>query len=116
MHAGGRWTRGRTDACFRNVPDGNYYGWRALGSGGRLADFHLRDRFAAVEIVESKNIAVFRSFAATRSIDPAVSWVVGDSYTSDIEPAKGAGFRTVLLESPDWVEVERRKELPYRMQ
>ena len=72
----------------------------------RLADFHLRDRFAAVEIVESKSEAVFRSFAAKRGIDPAISWVVGDSYRSDIQPAKAAGFRAILLETPNWAEVE----------
>ena len=75
----------------------------------RLADFHLRDLFAAIEIVEVKNEAVFRSFAAKRGIDLARSWVVGDSYRSDIVPAKAAGFRAVLLETPNWAEVENQK-------
>lgn len=77
----------------------------------RLADFHLRDRFAAVEIVESKNEAIFRAFAASRGFDPTCSWVVGDSYRSDIVPAKTAGFRAVLVEVPNWVEVENRPSL-----
>ena len=73
----------------------------------RLADFHLRDRFAAVEIVESKSEDVFRSFAIRRDIDPTNSWVIGDSYRSDIVPAKAAGFRAILLESPNWTPVEK---------
>jgi putative hydrolase of the HAD superfamily len=77
----------------------------------RLADFHLRDRFLAIEIVESKSEAVFRSFAEGRGIDPERSWVVGDSYRSDILPAKAAGFRTILLDTSNWVEVESQQGL-----
>ena len=72
----------------------------------RLADFHLRHRFAAIEIVEAKDEAVFSSFCNQHGVDFARSWVVGDSYRSDVKPAISAGLHAVLLETPNWIEVE----------
>jgi putative hydrolase of the HAD superfamily len=49
----------------------------------RLADFHLRNLFAKVEVVEKKSEAVFRDFCKENRVDPGNSYVVGDSLRSD---------------------------------
>lgn len=72
----------------------------------RLTDFHLRGKFAAVDIVETKNEHVFRSFCQNRDAAPSCTWVVGDSLASDALPAKAAGLNAVLLRSNNWSRVE----------
>jgi putative hydrolase of the HAD superfamily len=72
----------------------------------RLSDFHLRDRFSAIEIVESKDAAVFQRFIEKHGINGAISWVIGDSVNSDVLPARAAGLRAVLLSAANWDRVE----------
>lgn len=72
----------------------------------RLNDFHLRDKFAAIDIVEAKNEQVFRNSCGNRNADPSSSWVVGDSLASDALPAKAAGLNAVLLSSKNWSHIE----------
>lgn len=68
----------------------------------RLNNFHLRHLFAAIEIVESKNESVFRTFCARHLVDPGVSCVIGDSFRSDILPARAAGLRPIWCRSANW--------------
>jgi putative hydrolase of the HAD superfamily len=68
----------------------------------RLSDFHLRHLFAAIEIVESKNESVFRAFCARHLVDPGASYVIGDSFRSDILPARAAGLRAIWCRSANW--------------
>lgn len=72
----------------------------------RLSDFHLRDRFSAVEIVDVKDASVFQRFIAKYSVDKDTSWVIGDSVNSDVLPALQAGLHAVLLSAPNWDRVE----------
>ncbi len=78
----------------------------------RLNDFHLRDRFAAVEIVESKTAEVFNGFCDKHQVAKPVSWVVGDSLKSDVYPALAAGLRAVWLKVENWREREQSQEPP----
>ena len=72
----------------------------------RLSDFHLRDKFHAVEIVETKTKSVFDDFAEKRRAQKAASWVVGDSLKSDVLPARAAGLNAVLLQATNWSHIE----------
>ena len=72
----------------------------------RLSDFHLRHRFAVIEIVESKNESVFRGFVQRNHVDASTSWVVGDSLASDVIPARKAGMCAVLVDSTNWAHIE----------
>lgn len=72
----------------------------------RLNDFHLRDRFSAIEIVESKDASVFRRFTECYQVDRSTSWVIGDSVNSDVLPAMEAGLRAVLYRAQNWDRVE----------
>lgn len=76
----------------------------------RLNDFHLRDRFAAIEIVESKDAAVFRRFIGKYNVDTGTSWVIGDSVNSDVLPAREAGLRAVLLSAANWDRIEGKHD------
>jgi putative hydrolase of the HAD superfamily len=68
----------------------------------RLADFRLKDRFHAVEIVPKKTQEAFENFCQTHNVDRTNSWVVGDSVRSDILPAREIGLRAIHLKAPNW--------------
>ncbi len=79
----------------------------------RLSEFHLRERFAAVEIVEAKDPHVFDEFIQRHRVDTRQSWVVGDSVRSDVLPAQSAGLRPILFNARNWSLVEgERHGLP----
>ncbi|MBP3957163.1 HAD family hydrolase [Gemmata sp. G18] len=79
----------------------------------RLNDFHLRDRFAAVEIVEAKTAGTFRTFCDTHFVDPARSWVVGDSGKSDMIPARDAGLGGIHVDHRKNWSVEQTEFVPW---
>lgn len=81
----------------------------------RLADFHLREMFSIIQIVEAKTVEVFTAFSRSVGISPANAWMVGDSLRSDILPADAAGLRTILVNASNWTFVERHDhEVPPR--
>lgn len=68
----------------------------------RLRDFAHVGAFAATRVVPKKDAAVFRALAADLGINPALSWVVGDSLRSDVLPAIEAGFSAIHYETMNW--------------
>lgn len=70
----------------------------------KLARSGLAPHFAGVEIVAEKNSSTYREVLVRRSLTPAVSWMIGNSPKSDINPALAAGLNAVFLFHKDtWV-------------
>jgi putative hydrolase of the HAD superfamily len=68
----------------------------------RLASFKLRHHFFGEKIVKQKSSEEFRRFCSDNKVDVASSWVVGDSVSSDIIPARAAGLRVIHFDAPNW--------------
>jgi putative hydrolase of the HAD superfamily len=54
---------------------------------------HFRDTF----IVAEKDLAVYLDLAERLTLDPATTWMIGNSPKSDILPARRAGWNAVFL-------------------
>ncbi|CAM3942175.1 HAD family hydrolase [Nocardiopsis rhodophaea] len=64
----------------------------------------LAHLFAGIGIVSEKDPRAYHSFAATEGLDPAATWMIGNSPKSDIWPALKAGMGAVLVPNPmTWV-------------
>lgn len=57
----------------------------------------LKEYFAAVEIVAEKNPAIYKSIVGKYRLLPDVTWMVGNSPKSDINPALTAGINAVFV-------------------
>lgn len=73
----------------------------------RIRDFPFSHMFDAVRIVPRKDVSVFTVFAHDFGMDPATSWMVGDSLRSDVVPAVGAGFNAIHYDTVHWAAYER---------
>lgn len=60
----------------------------------------LAGMFHDVEIVPEKDASVYRAFAAERALDPARTWMIGNSPRSDVLPALEAGLGAVFVPHP----------------
>jgi putative hydrolase of the HAD superfamily len=68
----------------------------------RLREFHLLDQFEEILVVDKKTPAVLAQFCASHRIEPARSWMVGDSVPSDIIPAKTVGLNVIYVQTANW--------------
>ena len=60
--------------------------------------------FAHTAIVKEKDAGAYRSLCASRGIEPAASWMIGNSPKSDINPALAAGMNAVFIpHSRTWI-------------
>jgi putative hydrolase of the HAD superfamily len=57
----------------------------------------LKEYFAAVEIVPEKNTATYKRTVEKYQLSPDITWMVGNSPKSDINPALGAGINAVFV-------------------
>ena len=57
----------------------------------------LKNYFAAVEVVAEKNAPAYHAVAEKYGLDPDVTWMVGNSPRSDINPALEAGLNAVFV-------------------
>ncbi len=57
----------------------------------------LRPWFSAVEVLAEKNPAAYRGVMAAHDCDPKVTWMIGNSPKSDINPALAAGLNAVFV-------------------
>ena len=53
--------------------------------------------FSATAIVHEKNEETYREIVRERQLDPARTWMIGNSPRSDINPALAAGLRAVFI-------------------
>ena len=71
-------------------------GWM-LFQAGTVERSGLKEYFAAVEIVAEKDEATYRSAVAKYALATDVTWMVGNSPKSDINPALAAGLHAVFV-------------------
>jgi putative hydrolase of the HAD superfamily len=57
----------------------------------------LAPHFASVHIVPEKNVNTYLGLAREESLNPAATWMIGNSPRSDIIPARKAGWRAVFI-------------------
>jgi putative hydrolase of the HAD superfamily len=57
----------------------------------------LARHFRHIHIVSEKDVGTYRWLLETRALDPAASWMIGNSPKSDIAPARAAGMRAVYI-------------------
>jgi putative hydrolase of the HAD superfamily len=57
----------------------------------------LKDYFAAVEVVSEKNASAYHAVAEKYALDTAVTWMIGNSPKSDVNPALEAGLNAVFV-------------------
>ena len=74
----------------------------------RLETSGLGDLFADVEIVLEKGHDHFSRLLTRFGASAAVSWSIGNSWRSDIEPALAAGLRAVWIDAHVWEYEQHR--------
>jgi putative hydrolase of the HAD superfamily len=63
----------------------------------KLARSGLERHFAGCRVVREKEAGVYATACRSEGAPPAACWMVGNSPRSDINPARRAGLRTVLV-------------------
>jgi putative hydrolase of the HAD superfamily len=63
----------------------------------KIAVSGLADHFRAAVVVWEKDAGAYRSIVADHALDPARTWMIGNSPKSDILPALEAGLSAVFL-------------------
>jgi putative hydrolase of the HAD superfamily len=68
--------------------------------------------FAHTAVVKEKDCPAYRQLVAERGMDPAVTWMIGNSPKSDINPALAAGLNAVFVpHAHTWV-LEKQDLMP----
>ena len=66
----------------------------------------ISHRFTHIEVVRDKDEATYRRLVAAWALDPATTWMIGNSPRSDILPARAAGLRAVHIPNPSTWRLE----------
>jgi putative hydrolase of the HAD superfamily len=64
---------------------------------GKIERSGLKEYFAAVEIVSEKDASTYRAVVAKYDLPEDITWMVGNSPKSDINPALAAGLNAVFV-------------------
>jgi len=64
---------------------------------GKIERSGLKRYFSAVEIVAEKNAATYEHVVVKHELDRAVTWMIGNSPKSDINPALSVGLNAVFV-------------------
>lgn len=72
----------------------------------------LAGYFQHTAIVKEKDVASYRLLVAERGMDPARTWMVGNSPKSDINPALEAGLNAVFVPHAHTWTLERQEIVP----
>jgi putative hydrolase of the HAD superfamily len=64
---------------------------------GKIERSGLKEYFSAVEIVAEKNVPTYKSIVEKYELPLTLSWMIGNSPKSDINPAIGAGLNAVFV-------------------
>jgi putative hydrolase of the HAD superfamily len=71
---------------------------------GKIERSGLKQHFAAIEIVAEKDAAVYDSVVKKHGLAREVTWMIGNSPKSDINPALAAGLHAVFVPHGDtWI-------------
>lgn len=79
---------------------------------GKVERSGLRPYFEAVEVPLEKDPPAYRALMEKYSLDPAHTWMIGNSPRSDINPALAAGLHAVLIAHPHTWVLEHEELLP----
>ncbi|MGA5820695.1 HAD family hydrolase [Kitasatospora sp. NPDC094028] len=63
----------------------------------KVAVSAIDHHFRGIHVVAEKSTDTYHRFTADLGLDPARSWMIGNSPKSDIAPARRAGLRTVFI-------------------
>jgi putative hydrolase of the HAD superfamily len=69
----------------------------------------LQTRFDRVVVAREKDVSTYRALLRDQGLDPARSWMVGNSPKSDINPALSAGLRAVYIPHPHTWRLESER-------
>lgn len=75
----------------------------------RIDDSGLRAYFSQIYIRAEKDTRQFRSILGQLKVAPGLSWSIGNSVRSDVNPAIAAGMNAIWVPAHVW-EYEREKE------
>jgi len=64
---------------------------------GKVERSGLRDYFTAIEVVAEKDAAAYRNVVEKYGLIPDITWMIGNSPKSDINPALEAGLHAVFV-------------------
>ncbi|WP_255462593.1 HAD hydrolase-like protein [Granulicella sp. WH15] len=64
---------------------------------GKLQRSGLAGYFTAVEVLAEKHEGAYRSLASHHACEPAMTWMIGNSPKSDINPSLAAGLHAVFI-------------------
>lgn len=67
----------------------------------------LAPHFSSTHIVPTKETQTYRDLVGELALDASVTWMIGNSPASDINPARAAGLRAVFIPNPDTWILER---------
>jgi len=68
----------------------------------RLAEADLAELFTSVTVVDEKTAEKYTRISVAAHATPGQTWVVGNSYKTDIAPARRAGMMTILVPRHTW--------------
>lgn len=64
---------------------------------GKIERSGLKEYFAAIEIVAEKDAPTYRSVIGKYELTPEITWMVGNSPKSDINPSLAAGINAIFI-------------------
>jgi putative hydrolase of the HAD superfamily len=64
---------------------------------GKLERSGLRPFFSAVEVLAEKNPAAYLALIPRHHLDPATTWMIGNSPKSDVNPSLAAGLNAIFI-------------------
>lgn len=64
------------------------------------------ERFTHIEVVRDKDEPTYRQLVREWALDPATTWMIGNSPRSDILPARAAGLGAVYIPNPSTWRLE----------
>ncbi len=69
----------------------------ATEQSGKIKRSGLGRHFKSVEIVAEKDVPTYKTIVQKHALEPAITWMVGNSPKSDINPALLAGLHAVFV-------------------
>jgi len=72
----------------------------------------LESRFTATAVVSEKAVDTYREIVEQRQLDPARTWMIGNSPRSDINPALQAGLNAVFIPHEHTWRLEKEEVVP----
>ncbi|TMD24193.1 MAG: HAD family hydrolase [Chloroflexi bacterium] len=72
----------------------------------------LESRFTATAVVSEKAVDTYRAIVEQRQLDPARTWMIGNSPRSDINPALQAGLNAVFIPHEHTWRLEKEEVIP----